>query len=209
MKTYIALFVTTAASWMGFNLYAGRTQPPKDDRLGSIVRLVADGRTFCTGIVVNDSTVITASHCILVQTPFGGMMNKDPIEIRDDSNEAVGVYGKAYQARVQLDQGLIMGDFTKFRKRKTMTNVGELNKIARYDQVLLSCGYPMGGPLHCNNLYFKELYDFMWATNGLLVPGMSGGPVMLEDGTVVALNVAVERNFSLVSPIYNLDMSFK
>lgn len=33
---------------------------------------------------------------------------------------------------------------------------------------------------------------------------MSGGPTMLEDGTVVAINIAVEGRHAVVSPVYNL-----
>lgn len=181
----------------------------RDNRMGSIVRLVRDGNTICTGVVVSNSTVITASHCILQETPFGFIVDPRLVEIRDYSNRPTGVYGTPYGSRIQLDQAVLMGDFSQFQHRPTITSVHELNKIGKVDQTLIACGYPMGGPLVCNKMVFKELYDFMWATNGLLIPGMSGGPVMLEDGTVVALNIAVHQNFSLVSPIYNLDMLYK
>ncbi len=90
-----------------------------------------------------------------------------------------------------------------------MSSVKELNTVKRYDLRLLACGYPMGGPLYCGTLYYQDMYDFMWATSGVLIPGMSGGPVMLEDGTVVALNISVKDNESMVSPIYNIDAEFR
>lgn len=189
-----------------------KTTIPVDDRMGSIVRLVdAAGRTYCSGVVVNDAVIITASHCVIIETPFGNIVNPEPVEIRDDSNVPTGVYARPFSARIQLDQALLRGDFTQFKHRKTMTGVGALNKEAKYDAHLISCGYPMGGPLHCSDMYFKELYDFMWSTGGLLLPGMSGGPVMLPDGTVVAVNVAVthsttDHQVSLVSPIYNIEL---
>ena len=53
----------------------------------------------------------------------------------------------------------------------------------------------------------------MISISGLLqaavIPGMSGGPVLLRDGTVVAVNVAVDGNRAVVSPIYNLDEYIK
>jgi hypothetical protein len=32
---------------------------------------------------------------------------------------------------------------------------------------------------------------------------MSGGPMMLDDGTVIAINDAVQDDFSIVSPTFN------
>ena len=178
-------------------------------KLGSIVRLIKDGRTFCTGTVVNDHTIITASHCILIRTPFGSLIDEDPIEIRVDDNLPLGVFAKPYSARVRLDQALLEGDFKLFKPRAILTDIGKLNQYADKGTYMKACGYPLGGNLYCSTMYFDELYDFMWSVNGLLLPGMSGGPVMLRDGTVVAVNVAVEHDKSIVSPIYNIDEGFK
>ncbi len=180
----------------------------KSGKLSSIVRLVKDGRTFCSGVVVNEHTIITASHCVIENTEFGPMMNQDQIEIRIADNRPLGVTAKAYNVRVQLDQALLMGDFRRFQPRRVITRIHDLIKIGRYDQTLITCGYPLGGPLYCGKMYFQDLTDFMWATKGLLLPGMSGGPVMLEDGTVVAVNIAVGGNLSVVSPIYDYDLEF-
>lgn len=186
-----------------------RAQKPASDKYGSIVRLVRNQHTFCTGVVVSAHTIITASHCVLEESAFGASINTEPMEIRLDDNEPIGVRARAYGARVQLDQAVLYGNFEKFTARKYVTSVHELNKLAKYDRTLIACGYPMGGPLFCSKMYFQELYDFMWATKGLLLPGMSGGPVMLEDGTVVAINIAVGKERSLVSPIYNIDLEFR
>ncbi len=223
MKTTLEIFAFTMLLFIGVVAYLysflPSSQPGPEGAAAqhdSIVRLVKGGNTTCTGVIVNAKTIITASHCVLQQTEIGMMIDSTPIEIRLADNKPTNVFAKPYSFRVQLDQALLIGDFRSFKARKYMTNVGQLNKIARYDQVLLSCGYPMGGEFHCNRLYFQELYDFMWATNGLLVPGMSGGPVMLADGTVVAINVAVlhggsakYHDTSLISPIYNIDMEFQ
>lgn len=209
---YTTLFLLFMAGGIFLSFTAPLPNPiskPKETKLGSIVRLVREGRTTCTGVVVSEDTIITAMHCVVIEGPFGPMINPSEIEIRDATNTPVSAYGKPIGARQQLDQAVIHGDFQKFAARKTITGVSELNKLAKYDVTLVACGYPLGGALHCNNLQFKELYDFFWATNGLLLPGMSGGPVMLEDGTVVALNVAVTKDKSIVSPIYNIELLYR
>jgi V8-like Glu-specific endopeptidase len=183
--------------------------PSVSTKLSPIVRLVRNGRTTCTGVVVSPTVIITASHCVLEDTIVGPMINEEPIEIRNNDNLPTKIMAKPYAARVQLDQALLFGDFSRFEARAVMTDVRELNKLAHEGQIMTACGYPMGGPMYCSRMHFNELYDFMWAVTGILIPGMSGGPVMLSDGTVVAINVAVHGDQSIVSPIYNIDMNFK
>ncbi len=181
-------------------------EPTSDPHSGSIVRLVKDGRTFCSGVVVSPSVIITASHCVLVETPFGPMLSTDSIEIRANDDQPTNVFGTPYGVRIQLDQVLLEGDFHEFKMRKYTTDLKELDSYRHKEQTMWSCGYPMGGPLFCSKMVYQDVLQFMWATNGLLIPGMSGGPVILDDGTVVAINVAVEGNQSLLSPIYNLSL---
>lgn len=183
---------------------------PTSNRKGSIVRLTREGRTFCAGVVVSDTVIITASHCIVTQIlPGINMVNQDPINIRLDDNIDSNTLAKPYYVNGQLDQALLYGDFRKFNPRGYISDVNKLDAIRKKDPVLTSCGYPMGGPLFCDKQYFMDLNGFMWQTTGLLLPGMSGGPVMTPDGTVIAVNIAVDQNYSIVSPIYNLDQNFK
>lgn len=179
------------------------TRTPAAVKLFSIVRLVGeDGLTYCSGTVINDHTIITAAHCVA-----GGMMgmNTDPIEIRANDNVPRQVYGRAFYATGQLDQALINGNFKKFQPRPYVTGPDRLTAIRNTPGVqFVSCGYPMHGDLYCTATVYSHPIGFMWAVSGVLLPGMSGGPTMLPDGTVVAVNVAVENEMSVVSPIYNL-----
>lgn len=193
---------------IGYLVVGSNREPRTDDHRGAIVRLTHDGRTFCTGTVVKNNMIITASHCVIIQTPFGTMMNDDVIEIRGNDNLPTGIIAKPFGARIQLDQAALTGDFRTFNTRNTMTDIKSLNKLQHENVTMWACGYPLGGPLYCTKMVFKDPYDFMWSVQGLLLPGMSGGPVVLEDGTVVAVNVAVQGDRSVVSPIYNFHYEF-
>jgi V8-like Glu-specific endopeptidase len=211
MRTLIYLLTFLVVTTTIINLAVSKSSPrlAKAHKLGSIVRLTHDGHTFCSGTVVNQNTIITARHCVLEETPFGEFINKEPIDIRSESDQFLGVMATAYVAIAQLDQALLVGDFSRFESRKFVSSVQGLNEFAHYDQTLVACGYPLGGNLYCNKLFYQERNLFMWSAHGLLLPGMSGGPVMLEDGTLLAINIGVERNNAIVAPIYNLDLRFK
>jgi V8-like Glu-specific endopeptidase len=177
---------------------------------GSIIRLVKNGRTFCSGTIVDDHTIITAAHCVTQEQVFGPpSFSSSPIEIRENDNVPTQIMAVPYYGTPQLDQALLDGDFHKFKHRKYTTNITAITKYRNSNTKLTTCGYPMGGDLYCGELKYDDLNLFMWQVEGLLLPGMSGGPVMTPDGTVIAVNVAVEGNHSLISPIYNLDVGME
>lgn len=210
LENVIIGVMLTAAMIMVMAFYNARHIKQTHDRqgLGPIVRLVVQGRTFCSGTVVNETTIITAGHCIAMDTPLGPMINPNPIEIRASDNIPRGHMGRVNYASGQMDHAILKGDFRQFKPKFYITDVAELNKTLVAGRKLISCGYPLNGPLHCSNMVYTDKIYFFGAATGLLLPGMSGGPTMTEDGTEVGINDAVEGNKSVISPIYNLNYHF-
>lgn len=197
----------------GYLIHSKPVIAQSPNKAGSIVRLVRNGKTFCSGTVISDHLIITAAHCVLIETPFGSMTTPDTIDIRDNENVELGVTAQVNFATSQMDQAILFGDFTKFEHRPIHTKPEFLAALAApssiHSVVLTSCGYPLGGDLYCTSEMYKRPRDFFWEVTGTMLPGMSGGPSMLPDGSVVAVNTAVTGSVSIVSPIYNLTKNIR
>lgn len=179
--------------------------PKPPPGINFIVRLVIDGGTICSGVVIDDTTIVTAAHCVLVSTPFGAFVTPEPIEIRGPDNKPLQVYGKPHRVSPVLDRASLKGDFRKFRKAKVIEKIEDSNNIRRPGTRFIICGYPMGRNLFCSRGVYVNEDNFFMRIRGLLIPGMSGGPTMLEDGTVVATNTAVEGPYSIVAPLFDME----
>ncbi len=174
-------------------------------QLGSIVRLVAEGHTFCSGTVISHHMILTAAHCVVMSTPFGTITLDEPITIRDNDNIERGVSARPISVSTQTDHAILYGDFSKFSTRPLLTDPAKLTEIIERTAkpTFTSCGYPLGGNLYCSELKYVNRLDFFWSTSGTLQPGMSGGPAMI-DGFVVGTNYAVTNEFSLIAPTFNI-----
>ncbi len=172
-------------------------------KYGSIIRLVEDGHTFCSGTVVASNLIVTAAHCVLMETPIG-YMKRDNIEIRPSGNQNLGTTGTTIYATPQMDQALIYGNFKSYEVRRFISDPSALQPYRMKHTKFISCGFPLNGDLYCNETIMDSPNDFFWSVDGVLIPGMSGGPTMLPDGTVIGVNVAVSKDKSLISPIYNI-----
>lgn len=175
--------------------------------LNPIVRLTHDGRTFCTGTVIDEHTILTAAHCIVHEDLFGSVVDRSPIDIRTNENNPLGVYATPAWATMQMDQALLKGDFSAFEVRPYISDINKLITILKPGAKFTSCGYPLGGDLQCSSMVYVKPWIFMAAFKGVLLPGMSGGPTMLEDGTVVGTNDAGTEDYSIIVPTWNIDFA--
>jgi len=183
--------------------YKVKSESPKAIHYGSIVRFVNEGRTYCSGTVVAPNLIITAAHCVLEETPFG-YMRRAQVDIRPSNNSNTGTTGAVIYASPQMDQAMVIGDFKAFDSRRMITDPEQLSNLRLKKTKFISCGFPLNGDLYCNETIFDKPSDFFWDVNGVLIPGMSGGPTFLPDGTMVGVNVAVHGDKSVISPIYNI-----
>jgi V8-like Glu-specific endopeptidase len=177
------------------------TKDPRD----SIIRLVRGGHTYCSGTVIDKNTAITASHCVSIQTPFGAMVDTDTIEIRAADNKPIKITAKVKGVSYQLDRAILKGNFSVFPASKYAGSAADSAKHRNLGEKFLSCGFPMGQELYCNVTTYISNIGFMLALKGILIPGMSGGPTFTSDGTLIAVNVAVEGEMAIVAPIYGID----
>lgn len=176
----------------------------KNVKKNAIVRLVQKDMTFCTGTVISRSTILTAAHCVVMDSPFGALGYRQDIEIRATDNYPTGITASVKKIRYQLDQAVLMGDFSKFNTRIVISDVKQLT-ILRNKGTFTACGYPLGGPFFCGPMFYRKPNGFMWEVDGVLIPGMSGGPVFDENGNIIATNDAVMGEYSIISPTYNVD----
>lgn len=189
---------------VGFIIASGTSSDKtKPEKLGSIVRLVINGVTFCSGTVISEHTVLTAAHCVVSEDAPGPLGWRQNIEIRPSDNSPLNIKATVYHVRHQFDQALLVGEFDKFYVRPFISGVKNLT-ILRKTANMTVCGYPLNGSLYCGTFYFKSLDNFFWKGTGLLLPGMSGGAVLDSDGNLLATNVAVTEQYSIVSPTYNI-----
>lgn len=212
LKALVAVFMTIGIVMIAISGYiffhpplASKAASRDKSKLSPVVRLTnKNGRTFCSGVVVSPHTVITAAHCVLAGVIFGIPIYNDDMQVRDSDSNVPGVAVTVKYITGQLDQATLEGDFSAFESRTVITDIGRLVEIAKENTIFTSCGYPLGGKIYCSKYIYIGKIQFMWLGKGELLPGMSGGPTMLDDGTVVAINDAVEDSFSIVTPVFNV-----
>ncbi len=178
----------------------------KPKGLDPIVRLNQGNQTFCTGTVINDTTIVTAAHCVLMEF-FGMVMARPEIEIRPKSNLNIMVIAHPTYITTQLDMAILKGDFHLFQPKGYTSTINKLMELQKPGKEFMSCGYPLGGDLQCTKTIYIQRDNFSIRVHGLLLPGMSGGPTMDSDGNVIAINNAVDGQDSIVTPIYNIDFN--
>jgi S1-C subfamily serine protease len=171
----------------------------------SIVRIYLDGQFTCTGIVIGSNYVITAGHCIT--NDDDNTMTKGRITVQND-DLSVKVQARAVGINTRLDWGLIQGDFSKIPGAHLVSRALEI------PPKVVACGYPMASHyIDCEVLTPVVNDGFLVkCAGGMVLPGMSGGPVFDKDGNVIGLNVqaymATENGGAGYSPTLGILSSF-
>ena len=178
---------------------------------GSIVRFLdASGRTFCSGTVISDKIIITAAHCVIVETMIGPVVLQDIVV--SSASKLTKSVANVVTASSQTDQAVLTGNFRMFPSRGVITSPEQDMAATKTDKVLISCGYPLGGDLYCTEFVVTG-HEIFWISGySNMFPGMSGGPAIDPDtGLVVGINYAAHNNQDLITPtleiLANVDQS--
>jgi serine protease Do len=138
----------------------------------------------CTGFVVGIAYAITAAHC----TP-------------DDDGTQIYVEGRVSRLLKKDDRFALLsiepGSRPILTLRKDRLKMGD---------AVASLGFAMGGPLMTLQRHVASYCGCGFAANdhlimdGLIIAGMSGGPVIDSDGKVVGLNQAGTPEVGIACP---------
>lgn len=136
-------------------------------KYNTVVKIYVNDNFKCSGVVISDSYVATAEHCVDKFIPETYFIS--------DENNTVFVPSRVYQKNEKVDVALLSGDFSDFKVSKT-----DLKDERLYStKTFLSCGYPFGSKkMKCNRFTKVGIYKFNIKVKGRIVfPGNSGGPV--------------------------------
>lgn len=144
----------------------------------SVVKVTAgqdEGMMICTGFVTNIARgeVITASHCVKPKGPL--VIDEKPAEL------------------IRVNDAMALIKIEPFGKPALTIS----NEDVLVTQVVATIGWAYGEILVYvpRAIIAKDKGDF--AMNGPIVPGMSGGPVVDENGVVVGINQASTDAFGI------------
>jgi S1-C subfamily serine protease len=165
-----------------------------------VVRLIDrdSGRGFCSGTVISDQYILTAGHCLFNEKHY---LSKRVILVGTADGLVILGSSEAVGAGLSIDLGLVKGDYKGFAH--PVVNDSNI-EVLKSGLMTISFGYPMNTKYVVGTkINLMGSYMFMLAGQGILFPGMSGGPVFMTDGksiVVVAVNTAVSGGAALFTP---------
>lgn len=123
-------------------------------------------------------------------------LKPDVYSVIDVNGLDTGLKATAYSKNKRRDYGFIRGDFKNFKKLPVRTGWH-----VKPGDVLRACGF-FGSRLPPQCVDFKAIgnYGFHYACEGIIVPGVSGGPVIDADGYVAGIAVSAHEDFVVMVP---------
>lgn len=212
MKKRYYLYIAASAFLIGLS-YKAVKKHSKDSlakQFPSIVRLhrAKTGDFLCTGVVINNTSILTAAHCIAKSKDDKKKQEHedDSILVKSPLHPLKSWFGTSGNYNEEPDVGVIHGDFKGLPHMPFETSANVIdNQLTQSYGNIIACGFPYGGKLTCSDLTDSKRFDFLYTGKGFLFPGMSGGPVInLDTGAVVAVNSAVRGDYIFVAPLIEL-----
>lgn len=165
--------------------------------LNPILRVLINGQGHCTAFVIDDNYAMTAAHCLRSDNFFEGLDKTSKFSAITEMGE---IQLEAAAINNRIDVGLYKGDFRNFKK--LIPDFASF-EIENPKDFFVACGYPYSQRvLTCTHFVPAYNIEFYIAGSGMLIPGMSGGPVInLRTGAVIAVNSAAGNGAFMVSPV--------
>jgi S1-C subfamily serine protease len=173
----------------------------QDHQHEALIRLHdSDGKFFCSGFVISDQYAVTAGHC--VDSDFGRL--RQFIKIYNSVKMDTYVVASGAASNRRGDTGLIKGNFKEFDKLRLIIRPQDLYATISKAKKVYALGFPYGADYLISEINPKGLENFHMAGAGVLLPGMSGGPLVTEEGIVIGINSYVSGDHSAFSSLIGL-----
>ena len=150
-----------------------------------IILATEEGRGFCSGTIIDNHYILTAAHCLVDED---GHLKREPVQLLSDVGEKTEVMALPAGVNLKIDYGVLTGNFGQFGKLPAdFYDIPFVDKTASY----ITCGFPsVQHHLTCGQLLMPMPMMFQYAFQGMLFPGMSGGPVLANvNGALVIFGV--------------------
>lgn len=148
--------------------------------------------TICTAFVISPQLAITAAHCL--GSPPEAYILADQRKSHFQAFTPIRVN----QSR---DIAILQGDFSHYESLK----LSNLSGVEELGHTFTACGFPFGGHLVCTQVKTIGNYQHKIKLTGVILAGMSGGPVYDQESKMVFfMNDAVSDGFLIASPLINI-----